>query len=179
MLAGDLYPFGCSFVDDFFLPNLTLVVCKDLVVAIESYQRLVRLLTVFSWRGFSVGLAKAPFHSIGRPIHLGRTQSWRRTMDPRAPFHSKQICRKRDPGLLIWGQSIMLNLCFGKRQSVFTYNSKRKSTRYSILSLQVASLSSATSCCMSDRGLFTRSISVGSDICLEHPVQRRTGRPME
>jgi len=28
-----------------------------------------------------------------------------------APFHSKQICRTRDPGLL-WSQSMVLNPCF-------------------------------------------------------------------
>ena len=63
-----------------------------------------------------------------------------------APFHSKQIHRTRDPGLL-WSQSMVPSLCFQKRKPFFAHNFKRKSTRYSILSLQVASLSSATSCC--------------------------------
>jgi len=63
-----------------------------------------------------------------------------------APFHSKQIRQSRYPRL-VWSQTMVPNLCFRKRQPFFTHNFKRKSTRYSILSLQVASLSSAASCC--------------------------------
>ena len=52
--------------------------------------------------------------------------------------------RMRDPGLL-WSQSIVSNLCFQKRQPfLFPHNLKRKSIRYSIIWLQVASLSTAT-----------------------------------
>ena len=56
-----------------------------------------------------------------------------------APFHSKQSRRKHDPGLLC-SLSMVLNLCFWKQQPFFAHNFNRKSIRYSILSLQVASL---------------------------------------
>jgi len=58
-----------------------------------------------------------------------------------APFHSKRIHRMRNPGLL-WSQSMLPYLCFQKRQPLFAHNFKWESTRYSILPLQVASLSS-------------------------------------
>jgi len=54
---------------------------------------------------------------------------------------------RRTPDLvLLRSQSMVPNLCFRKRQPFCAHNFKRKSTRYSILSQQVASLSSATSC---------------------------------
>ena len=56
---------------------------------------------------------------------------------------SLQTDLSRDPGLL-WSQSMVPNQCFRKRQPFFAHNFKGKSIRYSILSLQVAFLSSAT-----------------------------------
>jgi len=44
---------------------------------------------------------------------------------------------------------MVLNLCFREQQPFFAHNFKRKSTRYSIVSLQVAFLSSANSYCYS------------------------------
>jgi len=71
---------------------------------------------------------------------------WCQTLDPRTPFYSKQIRWTCDPGLLR-SQSTVPNLCFRELQPFLVITLKKKSTRYSILSLQVASLSSATSCC--------------------------------
>jgi len=71
-------------------------------------------------------------------------------LDPRTPFHFKQIRRTRNPGLL-WIRSMVPNLYFRKRQPFLAHNFKRKSTRYSILSLHVASLFSATLCCRSSK----------------------------
>ena len=56
-----------------------------------------------------------------------------------APFHTKQIRRACDPGLLR-SQSMVLNSVSGNDNVPFAYNLKRKSTRYSMLSLQGASL---------------------------------------
>ena len=84
---------------------------------------------------------RRPIKALFTPSHVrsasDRTQfasdlaSDRRSM---APFHSKQTRRTRDPGLL-WSQSMVPNLCFRKRQPFFAHNFKRKSIRYSILSL--------------------------------------------
>jgi len=60
------------------------------------------------------------------------------------PFRSKRIRWTHDPGLL-WSQLMVPTLCFRKRQPFFAHSFEKNSTRYSILSLQVTSLSSAAS----------------------------------
>jgi len=85
---------------------------------------------------------EALFHSIltSGPPRTGRSR-WR-SQPQNGAKQSKQIQWTHDPELL-WSQSMgpkLSFLCF------FAHNFKRKLIRYSILSLQVASLSSATLC---------------------------------
>ena len=113
---------------------------KDRLVVLVGKVRNIKYYLVLLWRLFTPSGVRSALNRMQFASDLASD------LESEAPFHFKQIHRTRDPRLL-WTQSMAPNLCFRERQTFFAHNFKRKSTRYSILSLQVAFLSSATLCC--------------------------------